>query len=164
MLHDRPALNLEVSGFVDRDRDTEGIQNELLLKKMRREKFRALVKQGKSREGQTQEETELLLQEYPVYLKAVYAREKFPKPRNALGFAKALPDAEMKKLIITHNVVGDNELHALARERAEAVRDFLLKSGKLPTERLFEKSADIYRPSSKEKTSASRVEFGAIVK
>ena len=164
VLHDRPALNLEISGFVDRDKDAEGYRNELLLKKMKGEKFRALVKQGKTSAGQTQENTEILLQEVPVYLKAVYAKEKFPKPRNALGFAKDLPAEEMRKLIITHTVVGDNELQSLARERAEAVRDFLQKEGKLPAERLFEKNADIYRPSAKEKTSGSRVEFGAIVK
>jgi uncharacterized protein involved in outer membrane biogenesis len=163
MLQDRPALNLEISGFVDKEKDAEGYRNELLTKKMKGEKFRALVKQGKIREGQTQEQTELLPQEESVYLKAVYGKEKFPKPRNALGFAKDLPDAEMRKLIITHTVVGVNELQALARERTEAVRDFLLKSGKLPPERLFEKSADIYHPA-KEKTSGSRVEFGAIVK
>jgi len=164
LLHDRPALNLEISGFVDRESDAEGYRNEQLLKKMKGEKFRALVKEGKNPPGQTQDEVELLPQEIPVYLKAVYAKEKFPKPRNALGLAKELPDAEMRKLIITHTVVGENELQALARERAEAVRDFLLKNGKLPPERLFEKSADIYKPSSKEKTGASRVEFGAIVK
>jgi hypothetical protein len=164
LLLERPALNLEISGFVDRNTDAEGYRNELLLKKMKGEKFRALAKGGKIREGQTQEETELSPQEYPVYLKAVYAREKFSKPRNALGFAKDLPDAEMRKLIITHTVVGDNELQALARGRAGAVRDFLLKSGKLPAERLFEKNADIFRPSPKEGTSGSRVEFGAIVK
>jgi len=163
VLQDRPALNLEISGFVDKEKDAEGYRNELLAKKMRGEKFRALVKQGKIREGQTQEQTELLPQDESVYLKAVYGKEKFPKPRNALGFAKDLPDAEMRKLIITHTVVGENELQALARERAEAVRDFLLKSGKLPPERLFEKSADIYHPA-KEKSSGSRVEFGAIVK
>ena len=164
VLHDRPALNLEISGFVDRDKDAEGYRNELLLKKMKGEKFRALVKQGKNIEGQTQENIELAPQEESVYLKAVYAKEKFPKPRNVLGIAKDLPDSEMRKLIITHTVVGDNELQALARERAEAVRDFLLKNGKLPAERLFEKSADIFRASSKEGISPSRVEFGAIVK
>jgi uncharacterized protein involved in outer membrane biogenesis len=163
LLQDRPSLNLEISGFVDKEKDAEGYRNELLTKKMKGEKFRALVKQGKIREGQTQEQTELLPQEESVYLKAVYGKEKFPKPRNALGFAKDLPDAEMRKLIITHTVVGENELQALARERAGAMRDFLLKSGKLPPERLFEKSADIYHPA-KEKTTASRVEFGAIVK
>lgn len=164
VLTDRPALNLEISGFVDRDKDAEGYRNELLLKKMKGEKFRALVREGKTREGQTQEETEMLPQETSLYLKAVYAKEKFPKPRNALGFAKDLPDAEMRKLIISHTVVGNNELQALARERAEAVRDFLLKSGKLPAGRLFEKNADIFRPSSKEGIIGSRVEFGAIVK
>jgi len=164
LLEERPALNLEISGFVDREKDAEGYRNELLLKKMRGEKFRTLVKEGKTREGQTQEETELSPTEYPVYLKAVYAKEKFPKPRNVLGFAKDLPDAEMKKLILTHTVVGDHELQMLARERAEAVRDYLLKSGKLPPQRLFEKNADIFKPAAKEGTGASRVEFGAMVK
>lgn len=164
LLEERPALNLEISGFVDRERDAEGYRNELLLKKMKGEKFRALVKEGKTRPGQTQDETEILPQEYSTYLKAVYAKEKFPKPRNVLGIAKDLPDAEMRKLILTHTVVGDNELQLLARERAEAVRNYLVKAGKLPPQRLFEKNADIFRPSAKEGTTASRVEFGAMVK
>lgn len=164
LLEERPALNLEISGFVDREKDAEGYRNELLVKKMKGEKFRAQVKEGKTREGQTQEETELSPQEYPVYLKAVYAKEKFPKPRNILGIAKDLPDAEMKKLILTHTVVGDHELQMLARERAEAVRDYLLKNGKLPPQRLFEKNTDIFKAAAKEGTGASRVEFGAMVK
>jgi hypothetical protein len=163
-LQQRPALNMEISGFVDRERDAEGYRNEMLLKKMKGEKFRTLVKQGKTKEGQTQDETEILPQEYPVYLKAVYVKEKFPKPRNALGFLKDLPDNEMKKLIIANSVVGNNELQALARERAETVKAFLQKEGKTPAERLFEKSADIYKPASKEGVSGSRVEFGASVK
>ena len=39
-LNDRPALKIGVVGFVDRERDDEGYRNELLLKKMRAEKFR----------------------------------------------------------------------------------------------------------------------------
>jgi hypothetical protein len=163
LLQDRPALNLEISGFVDRDKDPEGYRNEILMKKMKGEKFRAQAKKGETREGQTQESTELLPQETHDYLKAVYVKEKFPKPRTAIGFLKDLPDDEMKKLIFAHTVVGDNELRALARERTEAVRTFLQQSGKLPAERLFEKNADIFRPA-KEGTSGSRVEFGAIMK
>ena len=163
-MHDRPALSLEISGFVERNRDAEGYRNDMLRKKMQGEKFRMLAKQRKLREGQTQEETDVLPEEYPIYLKAVYVKEKFPKPRNALGFPKELPDAEMKKLILTHTVAGDKELQALARERAGAVKIFLQKTGSLPAERLFEKSADIYKPSSKEGGSGSRVEFGANVK
>jgi hypothetical protein len=164
LLRERPALNLEISGFVDRDKDAEGYRNELLTRKIKGEKFRALVKEEKLREGQTQEETEVLPQEYSTYLKAVYAKEKFPKPRNLLGIAKDLPDAEMKKLILTHTVVGEHELQNLARDRAEAVRTFLIAKGQLPPQRLFEKNTDIYHPSAKEGTRASRVEFGAMVK
>jgi uncharacterized protein involved in outer membrane biogenesis len=163
-LHDRPALNLEISGFVDRDRDPEGYRSELLLKKMKGEKFRKMVKEGTMREGQTPEETEILPQEYPLYLKEVYVKEKFPKPRNFLGILKDISDPEMKKLIFAHTEVGNNELQGLARQRSEAVKAFLMKEGKLPPERLFEKSADIYKPVAKGETSASRVEFGASAK
>jgi len=163
-LAERPDLNLEISGFVDRELDAEGYRNEVLVKKMKGEKFRTLVKQGKSREGQTQEETEISPEEYHLYLKAVYSKEKFPKPRNAFGFAKELPDAEMKKLLIANTVVGNNELQALARERGDAVKGFLLKEGKVSAQRLFEKSADIYQRSSREGSSGSRVEFGANIK
>ena len=161
---DRPALNMEISGFVDKNGDPEGFRNELLLKKMRGEKFRALAKQKKLDEGQTQDDMVILPGEYHNYLKAVYVKEKFPKPRNLVGLLKDLPDEEMKKLILSHTLAGDNELQALARERAEAVKAFLQDKGKVPPERLFEKSADIYKPSSKEGGSGSRVEFGAKVK
>lgn len=160
----RPALNLEISGFVDRERDAEGYRNELLLKKLKGEKFRTLVKQGKSSEGQTQENTEVLPEEHKLYLKGVYVKEKFPKPRNALGLLKDLPEAEMKKLIIANTAVGNDELQALARERTEAVKAFLLSEGKVAPERLFEKNADIYQPCTKEGIGGSRVEFGASVK
>jgi uncharacterized protein involved in outer membrane biogenesis len=164
LLKERPALNLEISGFVDRDKDAEGYRNELLTRKIKGEKFRFLAKEEKLKEGQTQEDTEVLPAEYSTYLKAVYAKEKFPKPRTMLGIAKDLPDAEMKKLILTHTVVGEHELQSLARDRAEAVRNFLLTKGQLPPQRLFEKNSDIFHPSAKEGIRGSRVEFGAMVK
>jgi hypothetical protein len=34
--------------------------------------------------------------EYPKLLKQAYGREKFPKPRNVIGFAKDLPVPERK--------------------------------------------------------------------
>jgi hypothetical protein len=163
-LHDRPALTLEISGFVDKEHDAEGYRDELLLNKMRGEKFRQLAKEGKLAPGQTQQETEITPQESSRYLKEVYGKEKFPKPRNALGFAKDLPDEEMKKLIVTHTVVGSNELQALARGRAAQAKAYLVKEGKLPPERLFEKSADIYKASTTEGVRGGRVEFGASAK
>ncbi|MSM40029.1 MAG: DUF748 domain-containing protein [Geobacter sp.] len=159
-LEDRPALKLEISGFVDRERDSEGYRQEQLLRKLKTEKFLTLSKARKNQPGQTPDNVEVLPAEQSALLKAVYAKEKFPKPRTALGFVKSLPDAEMRKLILTNTPVGDAQLQALAREREEAVRSFLLQQ-KLPATRLFQKSADIYKPAEKEGVSNSRVEFGA---
>jgi len=160
-VHDRPAVKVEVSGFVDKQRDPEGYREELLRKKMKNEKFLALVKEKKNLPGQTAESLEILPQESSTYLTAVYRKEKFPKPRNFIGIAKDLPDTEMRKLILAHTVVSDDDLRNLARERAVAVRSFLVGDGKLPPERIFEKKGDIFAAPAREGESASRVELGA---
>ena len=160
IITDRPALKLEVGGFVDQERDPEGYRNELLTKKMKNEKYLALVKSKKVPEGATAEKIEILPQEYSQYLKAVYRKEKFPKPRNFIGMLKDLPDDEMKKLILANTVVGRNELEALARDRAVAVRNFLITEGKLPPERVFEKKGDITKAPEEKGESGARVEFG----
>lgn len=163
-LNDRPSINLEISGFVEREKDREGYRTELLNKKLRGEKFLALVKSKQNRPDQSPDNVEVLPDEYSRLLKEVYRKEKFPKPRNVIGLVKDLPDAEMKKLIITNTTVGNEQLETLARDRATAVRNFLLEKGKLPAERLFLKRDDIYKAPAKEGERGSRVEFGANVK
>ena len=162
-INDRPALKLEVTGFVDRERDPDGYRNEVLLRKMKNEKYLSLVKEKKSLEGQNVENMEILPQEQSVWLKAVYRKEKFPKPRNFIGLVKDIPDDEMRKLILTHTVVGNEELQNLARDRAVAVRNFLVAEGKLPPERIFEKKGEMFKSPAREGESASRVEFGVAV-
>jgi hypothetical protein len=162
-LNDRPALKIEVVGFVDRERDDEGYRNELFLKKMRAEKFLAMVKEKKSRPGDSPGTVQVAPEEYAGYLKAVYAREEFPKPRNILGLIKALPDAEMKKLILANTVVGEQQLRSLAEARASGVRSFLVKEGKMDSARVFQKSGDMDRAPAKGGGPGSRVEFRVAV-
>jgi hypothetical protein len=162
-IQDRPGLNVEITGYVDKEKDPEGYRKELLTKKIRTDKFLALVKERRNTPGQTPESTEISADEYPVYLKAVYRKEKFSKPRNLIGMAKDLPPAEMEKLIFTHTVVGETEFQSLAKERAAVVRAFLVEKGKVENERVFLKSGDIYK-SPGEGKSGSRVEVGAVVK
>ncbi len=160
--HDRPALKLDVEGFVDRDRDAEGYRNELLLKRMKAEKFLALAKEKKIQPGQTAENVEITAADYPIWLKEVYKKAKFPKPRNFIGMLKDIPDAEMKKLILANTTVGDAELKTLVRDRVTAVRTYLVKDAKLEPERVFEKGGNIYQPPKEEGKTASRVEFGLV--
>ena len=162
-IQDRPELNVEVTGYVDREKDPEGYRRELLAKKMRAEKFLVLVKEKRNAPDQTPETTEIRPEEHSTYLKAVYRKEKFPKPRTLIGTQKDLPDDEMKKLIFAHTAVGDAELRELARQRAAAVHAFLVEEGKAEKERVFLKSGDIFKAPEGGK-SGSRVEFGALVK
>jgi outer membrane protein OmpA-like peptidoglycan-associated protein len=72
---------------------------------------------------------------------------------------KSLPIPEMEKLMLTHIEAGEEELRQLAARRANAVRDALLKSGKIEAERLFIVEPKGLTPEPKEKVKESRVEF-----
>ncbi|MBC7961699.1 MAG: DUF748 domain-containing protein [Steroidobacteraceae bacterium] len=161
-LADRPGLKIEIKGYVEREKDAEGYRRELLNQKLRNEKFLLLAKERQLKEGESAEALGILPEETSKLLKAVYKKEKFPKPRNAIGLVKELPDDEMRKLIIASTVVGEAELQRRARERATAVMNFLVEKGALPSERLFQKNDDIHKAPEKEGTARSRVEFNAI--
>jgi uncharacterized protein involved in outer membrane biogenesis len=162
VLIDRPGIKLEIKGFVEREQDAEGYRREQLLQKLHSEKFLLLAKARQLKEGETAAAMQISPDEASGLLKAVYKKEKFPKPRNAVGLVKDLPDEEMRKLIITNILVGEQELQGLARERTIAVMDYLITSGGLPAQRLFQKNDDIHKPPVKEGTARSRVEFNVI--
>jgi outer membrane protein OmpA-like peptidoglycan-associated protein len=161
-LSQRPGLKVELSGFIDKQRDPEGYRSELLLQKMRQEKYFELAKSRQTKEGDDAEKMVIQPAEYSRYLKAVYLKEKFPKPRNLIGMIKDLPDAEMKKLIIANTTVGDQELQQLAARRAAAVRQHLINKGKLESQRIFQKQDNILKPPKQETAPASRVELNPI--
>ena len=160
LIANRPELNLEVRGYVDKELDTEGYRHELLRKKMRNEKFLALVKEKRNLPGQTAEEMIISSEESGVWLRAVYGREKFPKPRTVIGLVKDLPDSEMKKLIFANTTVGDEELAQLVRARVVAVKNYLVSAAGVSRERVFEKSGALWDSPREAGSPASRVEFG----
>ncbi len=162
-LAQRPALKVEISGYIDSKRDPEGYRSELLQHKMRQEKYLEQVRSGKSAEGDDAEKIVITPDEYSRYLKAVYTKEKFPKPRNMIGMVKDLPDEEMKKLIIANSMVGDQELQQLAVSRASVVRSYLINKGKIDSHRLFQKQDNIKKQPKQENTPVSRVELNPLV-
>ncbi len=163
-LGERPGIRLEITGFSDRERDPEGYRGELLLKKMKNEKLLFLAKEKRDHSSVQHEAVEILPAEYSRWLKTVYEKEKFPKPRTAIGAVKALPDDEMKKLILANTAVTEQQLRGLARERTLATMNFLLKEGSLPQERLFEKSGDPFASADKGGIVGGRVEFGVVAR
>lgn len=155
-LSEKPSLKLEIAGHVDMEADREGLKQYLLQRKVKAQKLKDLVKTGS---GTSVDEVTVAPAEYEEYLTRAYRAETFPKPRTFIGTVKSLPVPEMEKLILTHIEAGDEELRMLAARRANAVKEAILRSGKVEAERLFIVEPDALAPEKKENLKDSRVEF-----
>jgi hypothetical protein len=128
-LQDRPALQLDISGRVDPQVDREGLREAKLASLIRMRKIKDLGGY------EDPDRVQLTSEEYDTYLTRIYKAATFPKPRNFLGLDTSLPQAEMKKLLLTHMEITDQDLQHLADARAHAVRQWL--SGQVDPGRLF---------------------------
>ena len=156
VLTNRPGLILEVSGFADKDKDPEAYRENRLNQLLLDVKWRQLTEQGTP--TIPRDELQISPEEYPQLLKTVYQEADFPRPRNIVGMLKDLPPEEMKKLLLANIRAGNEELAELARRRALAVQDALIKLAEPLKPRIFLKETDIFKtPKS---GPASRVEFG----
>ncbi len=158
VLHSRPAFNLEISGFADRDNDPEAYRRDRLEQLLKEALLRNLQRQGKTLGAD--EEPVIDEENYSELLLQVYQQATFPRPRNLIGTLTSLPDEEMEKLLLAHIVVEEEKLADLARDRALAVRNTLEAINDELAPRLFLKKTDIF--AAPEEGPASRVELGII--
>jgi len=156
-LYERPSLKLDIEGHADPERDREGLKSHLIDRKMKARKLNDMIRKGQR--AVPVDRVKIEPQEYEKYLTDVYKAESFPKPRNVIGFVKTLPVQEMEKLLMTYTVVSESDLKLLAAQRAAAVRDAILKSGKIDPSRVFVIEPKTLAPEKKEKAKNSRVDF-----
>lgn len=162
-LLDRPGIDIDVSGFIDPERDPEGYRQQLLSREVKQIKYRELAEKGALPEETGIDDITLTEEEYAESLWDVYRDKDFPKPRNFIGLVKKLPVAEMEKLILTNTEVTDADLARLARDRALAVQSFLVEQGQLSKSRVFLKEPDITAVPEGQEATRARVELGASV-
>jgi hypothetical protein len=134
-LTDRPGLKLDVSGRADPAADREALRRLALLRAVKAQKLKETV--GSGGDVAAVDKVQVDPQEYPKYLEMAWRAAKFDKPRNAIGLVKSQPPAEMERMMLAHIETGDTELVALANERAQHVKDWLVETGKVPGERMF---------------------------
>ena len=156
-LYDRPSLKLDIEGYVDVEKDREGLREYLFTRKIKTQKLKDTVNKGLP--SVPVDEVKIEKEEYPKYLKMAYKQERFPKPRNIIGIAKDLPPAEMEKLMLTHIEVKDDDLRQLAHERSAKVREHILNAKQVEPERIFLIEPKSLSPEKKEKMKDSRVDF-----
>jgi hypothetical protein len=115
-----------------------------------------MVKQGAA--VPSAEQISIAPEEYEKYLRAAYKEAKFEKPRNALGFAKDLPVPEMEKLMLANTPASDDDLIALANQRAQLAKDAITKDGKVSLDRVY-LLAPRLDTKGDDKRKGARVEF-----
>jgi hypothetical protein len=156
-LTDRPALKMDITGYVDPVTDGDGLRRVRFERKLKSQKLKAMTDQGVT-VGASVDDLTLEPDEYARLLELAYKAETFPKPRNVLGMAKDLPGPEMEKLMLTHLTVTDDDLRAMAQQRADEVKNQLTKSG-VAGERLFVVEPKQIAAVRKEGLKNSRVDF-----
>jgi hypothetical protein len=156
-LVDRPTLRLEVAGYAAPEADREGLKRAYIDSRVKAEKMKRLARESKP--AATTDEVAVTKEEYPALLKAAYGEEKFPKPRNAIGLTKDLPVAEMENLMLTNATVSDEDLRLLANRRAQAAKDYLVDTAKVPAERVFLVAPVVTADAPKDKGAPTRANF-----
>lgn len=134
-MREREGLKLEISGGADQQIDAEGLRKAALKRAMQAEKRKDIP--HTPRESVSPQDLQITSDEYATYLTRAYQQARFPKPRNLIGMAKALPVPEMEKLLLTHQSVGEEDLRALATARAQAAQSWLVEQGGLEPGRIF---------------------------
>lgn len=127
-LDGRPALKLEATGRADAALDEAALRARHLDRLMRVAKAKA--------SGELAESVSIEPAERARWLEVVYkATELKDKPRNAIGLAKSVPPEEMEARLLAAAPVGEAELRALADQRGDRVKSYLV--GKVDPERVL---------------------------
>ncbi len=155
-LYNHPGLKLDITGRFDPQADKEGLKRALVEREVKAQRFKELLKKGEA--PASVDAVQLTKEEYSKYLFEAYKHAKFPKARTVIGLVKKLPDDEMDRLLVLHTTVTEDDLRKLALARAQAVKDALLKSGKVPAERVF-LAAEGTASEEAKKAGLSRVDF-----
>jgi uncharacterized protein involved in outer membrane biogenesis len=154
-LQERPALQLEVEGHAEVDRDSQALRRLELERRVKAQKLKEMVSTGSSASA----EVTLSPAEYPKYLKLAYNEAKIDKPKNFLGIAKDIAVSEMERLMLVGMTVSESDLRLLARQRAQIAREQILRGRQIGTERVFLVEPKSLRPEHDQKTRNSRVDF-----
>jgi uncharacterized protein involved in outer membrane biogenesis len=139
-LEDRPGLRVDVTGRADPMADRLGLADGKLRREVQQMRLAELKAEGRPVPTSV-EAVEVSEADVARLLKQLYVK-KFGQEPTAGSGEKAVPDqtvtpAMMKEKLRAAMTVEESELQLLAQERAGHIKDFLLKQGSLPNERVF---------------------------
>jgi hypothetical protein len=156
-LYERPDLKLDIEAFASVAEDIESLKEYKFMRALKSEKLGEMISGGKG--ALPVDEVVIGKDEFDRYLFLAYKKADFPKEKNFLGIVKRLPAPELERLLRANTAVADEDLRALASRRAEAVKEHILRSGRVDPSRVFVRWPKSLTPEKKEGLRESRVEF-----
>jgi len=156
-LTDRPAVKLDIAGRVDPPSDREALKHSAVDRQVKAQKFNDLVRSGEP--PPSVDVVKVDDKEYEALLARAYKAADFAKPKNAIGFPKDLPRAEMEALLLDNAKVNDEDLRSLADRRAQTVRSALTDTEHVPSDRVFLVAPRLDAEGVKDKGKPTRVDF-----
>ncbi|MGQ0810932.1 MAG: DUF748 domain-containing protein [Nitrospiraceae bacterium] len=139
-LEERPGLRLEVTGAIDPRADRVAMAEARVRRDMQAMKVAELKADGKQVPADA-EAVELSEADYTRLMRQAYVKTYGQEPAVG-GIEKGPADPAavmimMKETLRAAITIEDADLQVLAQERADRIKDFLLKQGALPAERVF---------------------------
>ncbi len=136
VLYDRPGLEVEIRGRASRGEDRRALHEAAFQRLLKVEKFKELSRDNRAPEGPDQV-TVAAGEEFEHFLWLAYKAAPIAKEKNFIGLVRKVEPAVQEKLLRQSIKVGDDELRALARQRAQVVLQYLAAKGPVAVERLF---------------------------
>ncbi len=148
-LQKRPALQLDITGRADMTADADGMRHRRLEHQIRR---------NINPEDQSVDSVISPAQRAGA-IEQIYSAAKFTKPRNLIGIAKTLPQADMEQLILTNSVVSDDDISNLALRRESVVHVYLTDVCHVAAGRLYAIAPRLTGEGITDKGAISRVDL-----
>ena len=146
-LKDRPALQMTITGSADPQAEAADWQRETIESQLRTMARDDALHAGAPATAPASAPATLAPATRSALLKTLYKQTRLPdKPRNLVGLAKDLPDAEMEALLLKNVPVNDEAMRQEALARAIAVRDALVAKG-ISSDRLFLAAPNLHASS-----------------
>jgi hypothetical protein len=159
LMYERPVLKMDISGFVDMEADRTALTDLMLARKIKSRK----LKKDSPKDIAIIDAMGLNPEEYQKLLKQIYVDDILsdPEKKKRLKPVKdpTLSLEEIESSIRETISVTDAEIHLLALERAQQVKQYLLQDGSVAADRLFLAEPKSLSPEKKGAFKPSRVEL-----
>ncbi|MFO7959034.1 MAG: DUF748 domain-containing protein [Candidatus Brocadiia bacterium] len=156
-LYERPALELVIDAYADPVVDAVAIQNSRLMERLEAQKQAMAEAAGKPADEAAA--AGVRPDEYPALLRAAFRADGTGRMLGTSGRRAGVSTDEMEALMLARFAPSEEDIRALARERAEAVRSTLLASEKVEPSRIGLSAPESLSPKERKGMKASRVEF-----